>query len=142
VTSVAVRLISRFDEQRIQRALAPLLGKRLRTANRQSFTFGEDRSVPVRFPRPGQPPARLVAEYALTIQCPWRMLGAEGINIASVRPIIESVKGDNAGGLRIAMSGLIALELTPGESGEFWRLFRPGTNERHFVVCADGIYVD
>lgn len=138
MTSVAVRLISRFDEQRLQRALTPLIGKRLRVANKQGFAFGEDRSVPVRFPRPGQPAARVVAEYALHVQSSFLVVGGGN----PLGAIVERVKGDNAGGAHIELSGGFALELSPGETGEFWRLFRPGTNERHFVVSADGIYLD
>lgn len=138
MTSVAVRLISRFDEQRLQRALTPLIGKRLRVANRQGFAFGDERSVPVRFPRPGQPSERIVAEYALHVKTSFLIIGAGN----PIGAVVERVKGDNTGGARIDLTGGFALELSPGETGEFWRLFRPGTNERHFVVSADGIYLD
>ena len=138
MTSVAVRLISRFDEQRIERALAPLVGKRLRVANRQGFAFGEDRTVPVRFPRKGQPAERVVAELAVGVRCSVRIVGD-----LRQHAIVERVKAGTNGSARIELSGGIVIELTPGETaGEYWRVFRPGTNERHFVVSSDGIYVD
>lgn len=144
VTRAAARLLSRFDEHRIERALAPLVGKRLRAANRAGtihiFTFGEERMVPVRFPRPGSPTARLVAEYALHVQCAWRMSVGDALQVGN---IVERVKGDNDGGAQLVLAGELALELMPGDRrGEYWRFLRPGTNERHFVVSEDGIYLD
>lgn len=144
VTRAAARLLSRFDEHRIERALAPLVGKRLRAANRAGtlhiFTFGDERTVPVRFPRPGGPTERVVAEYALQVQCAWRMSVAHALQVGN---IVERVKGDNEGGARLELADELALDLMPGErNGEYWRFLRPGTNERHFVVSADGIYLD
>jgi hypothetical protein len=137
-------LLSRFDEHRIERALAPLIGKRIRAANRAGtlhlFTFGDEKSVPVRFPRPGGPTERLVAEYALHVQCAWSIVVADSIPIGHV---VERIKADNLGGLHLALTGNVALELTPGSrAGEYWRFLRPGTNERHFVVSEDGIFLD
>ncbi len=144
VSSAAARLISRFDENRIERALAPLVGKRLRGASRVGtihlFTFGEEKSIPVRFPRPGRPTERLVAEFALHVQCAWSIVVAEAVPIGNV---VERIKADNLGGLHLALSGNLALELTPGtRAGEYWRFLKPGTNERHFVVSEDGIMLD
>jgi hypothetical protein len=144
MSGVAARLLSRFDEHRIERALAPLIGKRLRAANRAGtlhlFTFGEEKSVPVRFPRPGGPTERLVAEYALHVQCAWNIVVADSIPVGHV---VERIKADNLGGLHLALTGNVALELTPGSrKGEYWRFLKPGTNERHFVVSEDGIALD
>ena len=144
VSGVAARLLSRFDEHRIERALAPLVGKRLRAATRAGtlhiFTFGDERKVPVRFPRPGGPKERVVAEYAVHVQCAWQMSVADAVHIGNV---VERVKGDNEGGLRLELAGELALELVPGQrEGEYWRFLRPGTNERHFVVSDAGIYLD
>lgn len=144
VTRAAARLLSRFDEHRIERALAGLVGKRLRAATRAGtlhiFTFGDERTVPVRFPRPGGPTARLVAEYALQVQCAWRMSVAHAVQIGNV---VERVRGDNDGGARLELADHLSLELIPGErAGEYWRFLRPGTNERHFVVSDAGIYLD
>lgn len=62
----------------IQRALAPLVGLPLWAANRAanmiSFQFG----VPVRAPT-GRDPDRLVGEYALHLQCAWRLSATDGV---------------------------------------------------------------
>lgn len=143
VTSVAVKLISRFDEQRIQRALAPLIEKRLRATKRVGtlhlFMFGDDRTVPVRFPKPGGPAERTVTEYALQVQCSWRFVVADAVPIGRA---IERITSDNEGGARFELSDQVTLELTPSGAGEYWRFLRPGTNERHFVVSEHGIYLD
>jgi hypothetical protein len=144
VSNVAARLISRFDEHRIERTLAPLVGKRLRAATRAGtihiFTFGEERKVPVRFPRPGGPTERVVAEYALHVQCAWQMSVAHAVHVGNA---VVRIKGDNDGGLRLDLADDLSLELNPGaREGEYWRFLRPGTNERHFVVSDAGIYLD
>jgi hypothetical protein len=50
--------------------------------------------------------------------------------------VVEEVRADNCGGATIRLSGGYRLVLFPaGIRGEDWRLFRPGTDEPHFVVA-------
>jgi len=125
-----------------------------------------------------------VGDYALHIQCPWRIQGPEGIvtgrsdlwaaakagddmdwdtwhydkneNLQDRRIgewlggrdpltgsfvnetgslVVEAVRADVYGGAVIQLSGGYELVLFPGGStGEDWRLFRPGSDEPHFVI--------
>jgi hypothetical protein len=50
--------------------------------------------------------------------------------------VVEEVRADNCGGVTIQLSGGYRLVLFPaGIRGEDWRLFRPDTDEPHFVVA-------
>jgi hypothetical protein len=50
--------------------------------------------------------------------------------------VVEGVQADNCGGATIQLSGGYRLVLFPaGARGEDWRLFRPGTDEPHFVIA-------
>jgi hypothetical protein len=52
--------------------------------------------------------------------------------------VVEQVKAGPAGDARIYLSGGYRLILFPdGAADEHWRLFRPHTGERHFVVRGD-----
>jgi hypothetical protein len=159
--------------------LKPLIGLRLtiarRAADLRNFQFGQIRAVE----------RGTVGEYALHIQCPWRLEGPAGIltgssdlwepaeaseqvgwdswhyerngNLqdrqigallgrydAATRSfvnqtehlVVEEVRADNCGGLTIQLSGGYRLVLFPaGIRGEDWRIFRPDTDDPHFVVA-------
>jgi hypothetical protein len=49
-------------------------------------------------------------------------------------PVVESVKADEAGGVRLAFSSEYALEIFPDHTleDEYWRLFEPHQNRQHF----------
>jgi hypothetical protein len=74
------------DPARMEAALAPLVGlplwKSHRAADLQVFQFGAKRTVTSNFgPRKGQ--GSEVGEYALHVQCSWRIRGPRGIVVAS-----------------------------------------------------------
>lgn len=141
----------RLDQRYIERALAPIVGKRLRAATAtqhlQAFSFGEERTIPTRFPRPGQPTQKRVAEYVLHVHCAWRLVDAGGARVESLPDstfVVERIVGDDFGGVRLELSEQFALELIPDPShaGEYWRLLRPGINQPHVAVSRNGIAAD
>ena len=49
--------------------------------------------------------------------------------------VVEAVDADKFGGAAISLSGGYRFVIFPASSnGEYWRLFQPATNEKHFVV--------
>jgi len=141
----------RLDQKYIERALAPIVGKRLRastaTETLQAFSFGEDRTIATRFPRPGQPAQKTVGEYSVHVHCPWRLIDASGSaveSLAGTSHVVERIIGHAHGGVRVELSGQVALELLPDPThdGEYYRLLRPGINQPHVVVSKDGIAAD
>ena len=116
-----------------------------------------------------------VGDFALHIQCPWRVEGPDGIvtgrldlyepveegpdfdfekwdyesspNLQDARfeqllarhgagLVVQSVDADSYGGAAIHFANGFVLRLFPaGMRGEDWRLFRPKTDEPHFVVA-------
>jgi hypothetical protein len=55
--------------------------------------------------------------------------------------IVESVIADDVGGLSLIFSEGVKLEVFPDNSlpDEYWRFFRPGAEEEHFIVSGEGI---
>ena len=96
-----------------------------------------------------------VGEFALHLQCPWQLLDAAGSLVASYDSTAEELAAVPSlplfcCGVVVAASGRFILDFCTGETlivegddpdcEEYWRLFRPGSNEPHFVVgsaCAD-----
>jgi hypothetical protein len=126
--------------------------------------------------------SKVVSEFALHVQCAWRIVGPEGIIVASRdryypagvdpykdleefdwdipganrcdervarllelrqdRPLtILSVKSDNVGSVYFTLADEFSLEIFPDSSvlSEYWRFFRPNSDELHFVVGSKGI---
>ena len=97
---------------------------------------------------------REVGDYALHIQCAWRIICRRRVVSASdlepseridaellafVREhcpaIVERVEGDDHGGLLISLAGGCLLEVSPyDDSDEQWRLLQPGTSAPHLVL--------
>jgi hypothetical protein len=71
-------------------------------------------------------------------------LGEIGAAHAADPPAVSSAVVDELGGLRLTLTGGLALELFPTStptghvSTEFWRLLRPGTDGPHFAVGTFG----
>ena len=67
-----------MEPSRIQNALTPLVGLRVHSIRRAAdllmVHFGEFRQTPDKKPAVGTP-----AEWALHVQCPWRLEGPEGV---------------------------------------------------------------
>ena len=170
----------------ITRHLKPLVGLRLsaarRAADMRNFHFGRMRVVE----------RGTVGNYALHVQCPWRIEGPLGIvtgrsdlwepsqpdqvidpdswdydedeNLQDFqirswlggydavtrsdvneddRFVVEAVHADDYGGISLRLSGGYRLVLFPDcTRGEDWRIFRPGTGERHFVVAGGRVETD
>jgi len=169
-------------KEAIEQALFPLLSQPLwaisRAANMEGFQFGERH---FRTPRFGNREPVEVGDYAIHIQCAWRIVDSERIIVASrdmyepvgeleevpadfdwdvqganrcdervsallalhtQRPLqVIAIAADVYGGFQLILSEGYALQVFPNAScsGEHWRLFKPGTDEDHFVVSGKGI---
>ena len=55
--------------------------------------------------------------------------------------IVESLEADFLGGLKLYLSENTILEIFPNTSldSEYWRFFKPGNTQKHFVITAHGI---
>ena len=172
----------------IKQHLSVLIGLPLsiarRAADMLNLQFGSVREIDIKLgKRVGK--KGTVGEFALHVQCPWRIDGPDKIvtgrwdlfrtaetgesfdsddntcyefgmslqdkkigellqgfepitgSYANVTNslIVETVDADNFGGATICLSGGYRLVLFPsGSMGEAWRLFQPGTSEKHVVV--------
>ena len=164
--------------ERVERATAVLVGMPLSSAHLAadvlSLQFGELRET--RSKLPNRTDTWLVGEYALHVQCPWRLTrhdeivtgyfdrlyppgdplderegwepngpgswGHERLRewTAKLPLSVVSLAADAFAGMRIVLAGDYVLEMFPIDSvqTEQWRLFRPGTDESHFVVLGAG----
>jgi len=117
----------RHDIATIESALAPLVGLPLwasgRAADLQWFQLGAQRPVTAQY-GPAKRTERMVGDYALHIQCAWRISGPTGIVVASRDRYVPA--GD------------------PDEEPADWRWDRPGANrcdERIKAWCLGGPYL-
>jgi hypothetical protein len=144
-----------------------------RAVDLEWFQFGNQNEVTDKRGR-----AKTVGDWALHVQCSWRVTRRENIVVAKrdvywpagIRssdeveqgwswdqggptrldertaifhqvldvspPVVESVKADEVGGVRLVLSGEYALEIFPDHTldDEYWRLFEPQQNRQHFVI--------
>lgn len=142
----------KVDVAEIERVLSPLVGLPLfqahDAADLKVFAFGQAHVVPRRFPQPGKPSTSTVGDYALHVQCAWRIVGPDGVEIASrTRPelprawfettrTVQRIKADARGRITLELAGEVSLQVTPAgtEGGEVWRFFRPNGSDPHFVI--------
>ena len=163
----------------IERAIAPLQGKVLwtctRAADLAAFQFGERReTTDLRGNKIN------VGEYALHVQCAWRIARADQVVVGNadmyyppdltaeeIPPGFEWDKGPNrqdkllsllfedgkrqfrvrtvnvgsGGRLLITMDEGLSLDVVPNSSlsGEYWRLFKPRSDDPHFVFTGRGV---
>ena len=159
-------------------ALAPLRGLPLWDAGRAAtmlwLTLGERVSAPTE-----RDPDRITGEFALHVQCPWRISSRSGIVTGSAdmyvpagpdipewefdanrpgnavadrelrrwidsyahRPLaVVGVDVDRCGGFSLKLSEGFAFEVFPDRVAvdprydEYWRLFQPALEARHFVM--------
>lgn len=166
--------------EQISTALSELIGlplwKTVRTMNMEMFDFG---ARVKRLNRKGEEVE--VGEFALHVQCPWRIVGPEGVVVASEdrnypedetsdwqefdsdnpsrcetriadwlrryssAPLMaKKAEADDLGGFRLFLEKGYVLEAFPahslrGEYSEYWRLFQPLSETRHFVVTGRGV---
>jgi hypothetical protein len=164
-----------ISKAEIDRAMRVLVGKALwkctRAGDMACFDFGALRTVPA-----FGGGTKEAGEYALHVQCPWRItqegrfiVGSGDLhypaNHESGREIpakfdcdrdpnlrdkllsqmfekqqtlvVREVCAAAAGAVNILLTDGIALDIFPHDSdGEWWRLFEPGENTRHFVAGA------
>ena len=139
----ARQIVSAFD---------PVVGLKLsisRYSGLKNFQFGEIR------PHQGG----TVGQWALHIQCPWRIVAADRIVAGSAdsseatelfpqydpltksylnvsdQLVVEQVHADDHGGVDIQLSGGYRLQVFPdAKEGESWRLFEPAKTTPHFVI--------
>jgi hypothetical protein len=137
----------------IERALHPLLGLPLWAVGRAGslawFQFGQARSVPAFRGGP-----KKVGEYALHLDCPWRLIEPTGLVVAtdasepdllaqvgSPPLFCAVVSGASDGGVSIRFVGgwLLVIEPAGPDHLEYWRLFQPGMEGPHVVVGPAGV---
>jgi len=140
-------------KQGIESALRPLRGLPLwavgRAASLVWFCFGQRRIV-----RNIRGETREVGEFALHLECPWRLIGETGETLATDQSEVEIltqlaspalmcsevIEGQH-GELRLRFAGGQELSVEPDEVDcfEYWRFFRPYSEQPHFVVGSSGI---
>jgi hypothetical protein len=143
----------------IETALAPLIGLPLWAAGHAAdmlwVQFGAKIPAPLM-----RDPKREAGEYALHVQCPWRVSGLTGVVAGSsddaaadhqlatwldahrTDPVrVIAIAADRCGGFIATLTHHFAFEVFPEESSEReqWRLLQPGKDVPHFVVLGTGI---
>ncbi len=166
-------------KEQIQKALNILIGEPLwssgRAADLEWFQFGQRRTV-----KNVRGEAKQVGEYALHVQCAWRIRLRGKVIVGSrdlyYRPeentdqppdfdwdvqganrrdqriqqlfqnetrqfVVRAVEVGEAGSFTIILDDDYALDvfLDDSLSGEHWRIFKPYSEEPHFVVTGDGV---
>jgi hypothetical protein len=175
----------RFDRRvanmrlEIKKATAVLVGTALwtcrRTADLTSFHFGKKEQT-----RTFRGELAQVGEYALHVQCAWRIARGEKVVVGSAdlyyppdltveripknfdwdkapnrldkllrllfegdkqQFIVQGVEVGTAGSLHITMDDNLSLDVLPNNSlsDEHWRLFKPSSEEPHFVLSGDSL---
>jgi hypothetical protein len=139
--------------KRIAEQLTCIVGQPLwgcgRAADLLWLQFGERHLVPSL-----RGAKRETGDYALHVQCAWRIVCRQEILSASdLEPaaridmglsafvsehcpaMVQRIDGDDNGGLSIALSGGCVVEVLPDDdSEEQWRLLQPGKNIPHLVL--------
>lgn len=143
----------RYDATKIEAAFQRLVGLPLfemnNAAGMQSFQFGMSRTVPSALK--GRSP-RVVGDFALHVQCPWRMVDKKHVVITSSEQpndtemwlqrmrTITTVRSEERGGLTINLSDGSVLTISPDDQpGEHWRLLQPGLDVPHLVLTSAGL---
>jgi hypothetical protein len=143
--------------QEVALTLEDLVGLRMwgtnHMADSRGFAFGGRRPSTS---RGGE--ARIVGDYALHLQCAWKLVSPGGpvarseLRQADATPalqawldenelIVSKVVSDPGGAFRVELSGGAALEVSVrahAGDDEAWRLFRPDRDDAHLVQYADG----
>jgi hypothetical protein len=139
-------------KKEVQEALSVLVGKLLwscgNAAGLEWFSFGERRTVS------GLRGEKEVGEYALHVQCAWRIISDECILVGGSdvhRPlgndsrcpnlVVQGVEAYEAGHFVILLEKNSALEVFPDDSSEdeHWRLFKPYSDDPHLVFKGGGL---
>jgi hypothetical protein len=126
------------------------------------FAFGNNRRTVVRL----NGKKKVVSEFSLHVQCAWRIRSKNKIIIASSEDqeenqfyktvktflkhqnqgliLVTGIKVDEIGNLSIALNHDSFLEVFPNSIGntEFWRFFKPYSEESHLFFTANGIEFD
>jgi hypothetical protein len=150
----------RHDTQRIDAAIAPLIGLPLWASNRaadlQSFQFGARHLVTSRFVKKGT--LREVGTYALHLQCDWSITSPAGPIVGLGMSfndrdsavdawlhdrefLVEGARSNPRGDLRLKLAEGFILEASTGAADrEWWRLLQPHNDVPHFVVGGEDRY--
>jgi hypothetical protein len=166
----------------IRTALSPLRGLPLWDAGRAATMLWLTLGGRVHGPTT-RDPDRITGDYAVHLQCPWRISGRSGIVVGSAdmyvpadpdlpewefdperpgnavadrelrgwidryahRPLaVIGIEADRCGGFSLELSEGFAFEVFPDLSrtdpkyGEYWRVFQPARETRHFVMRGTG----
>lgn len=172
-------------KKQVEKIVQQLIGLPLWSIGRAGglvwFAFGvERREVLLRKGR-----KKIVSEYSLHLQCPWRIrkrskiivgygdrsypsgddpykefletepdkIGNNQLDQRTLKLIMDhkqsplivrSVKSDASGGIYIAFNQGYSLDVFPSSSlsTEYWRFFKPASEEDHFVVTCEGIEIE
>ncbi len=171
-------------KRQVEKIIQQLIGLPLWSIGRAGgliwFAFGVERREVLRKGR-----KKIVSEYSLHVQCPWRIRKRNKIIVgygdrsypsgddpyreySEIEPdkigdnqldqrtlkflgdheqsplIVRSVKADAGGSIYITFNQGYTLEVFPSSSlsTEYWRFFRPASEEDHFVVTCEGIEIE
>jgi hypothetical protein len=139
-------------KEAVLQALSHLKGQPLwavgRAGSLEWFQFGPRRVVPTL--RGG---TKEVGQFALHLDCPWRLTGPRGellpdhqsepevlAGLTSPSLLVCGVRAEESGGFDLEFVGGRRLRAEPDEMDrlEYWRLFQPGSGEPHFVMWPSG----
>jgi len=177
--------VNSSTREKVVAALSPIIGLPLsakhRAADMLVLQFGTlSFTEPVQGSSVRATQNATVGDFALHIQCPWRIEGKDGIVTGRLdlwEPIehgagfnwddwnyekspnlqdwlfdqwmrngshvVRNVTADEYGGATIGFGEGFVLRLFPASSrGEDWRVFRPKTGARHFVVSGGKVELD
>jgi hypothetical protein len=171
-------------QKQIEERLRVLIGLPLwaagRAADLEWFHFGAQRTVPRH-----NGGTKEVGDYALHVQCAWRVRSSSQIIVASrdryfpaddsqddedfnwdvpganlcdrkmtawldsfkgQSPIVQHVTADGVGSVCLILSDDFRLEIFPDDTqvdeyAEYWRFFKPTTDEAHFVMRAGSTFL-
>ena len=97
---------------------------------------------------------KITGEFALHLNCPWRLIGTDRRVFAdddSPSQVLDDIGTPPmvCRGVVVEAGGAFQLDFQTGErlivepgdrsSLEYWRLFRPGSDQKHFVVGPEGV---
>ncbi len=142
-------------KEEIERALQALIGLPLwavgRAGSLEWFQFGGRRTIPNL-----RGASKEVGEFAIHLDCAWRLVEPSGQVVMTDEsqpdllacladpPLVccgVSAAADGSVRMRLSDGRVLVVEPCNADSLEYWRMFRPGTEEPHFVVGPAGIEV-
>jgi hypothetical protein len=142
----------------VEAYLAPLIGKPLWSCGRAAdllwLQFGSRHTLPT-----ARGTTRDVGDYALHVQCAWRISCGHGLVTASEREpsdvidkqlsvfvgrycpaVVEAIAANEGGGFSLSLEGRCRFEVFPdGQPEEQWRLLQPGAQASHLGLVGSDL---